>query len=792
LFGVKAQLQFGRTTVTGVFSEQKSQTRAVTAQGGGTIQDFEIFGLDYDADRHFFLSQFFRNKYDEALKDYPVIRSRVQITRIEVWVTNRQNRVSTTNNNLRNIIALQDLGESRLSNFTDNSQVVAVNPQEYNINNFFLSPTAIDLPSDNNNNKYDPELITSPGAGLLNSNIRDIVTSSAGFNNIVPVDEGTDYSKLENARKLAPNEYTFHPQLGYISLQQRLANDEVLAVAYQYTIGNDVYQVGEFGTDGVDTTVITETTPTETSVSTQSLILKMLKSNLTNVQKPIWNLMMKNIYQIQGAYQLQQEDFRFNILYTDPSPINYITPVAGTPFPSSPTTPPGNEVSETPLLKVLNVDKLNYNNDPQVGGDGFFDFLPGLTVDQQNGRIIFTTVEPFGKLIFDKLKLGAEDYYDENTYNGNQAKYVFRSMYKGTQAAALQDAEKNKFQLKGRFKSSGGDGIPIGAFNVPRGSVVVTAGGRVLQEGIDYSVNYQAGRVQILDPSLQASNTPIQVSVENNSTFGQQTRRFMGINVEHKFSDKLLVGGTYIKMTERPLTTKSNYGQESVNNTIFGFNANYSTEVPFLTRLVNKLPNIDTDVPSNFSFRGEIAFLKPDASKADQFEGEPTVYVDDFEGSQTTIDMRSALSWSLSSTPKHTAGAEYEDFVRPQDPPPSPFNPVNLGYGYRRAKLNWYSIDPTLYVQTPGDIGQDGISTNSTRRIFSRELFPNTDIQIGQTQVINTLDLTYYPEERGPYNFNPLALTSGFTQEDAKKNYGGIMRAINSTNFEQSNVEYIQ
>jgi cell surface protein SprA len=783
LFGVKAQLQFGKTTVTGVFSEQKSQTRSVTAQGGGTIQDFEIFALDYDTDRHFFLSQFFRNKYDQALQNYPFINSRVQITRLEVWVTNRQNRVSTTNNNLRNIIALQDIGESRLSNFTDNSQVVAVNPAEYNTNNFFLSPTAIDLPSDNRNNKYDPKLITT-GGGLLNGNIRDIVTASAGFNNLNPVDEGTDYSKLENARKLAANEYTFNPQLGYISLQQRLSNDEVLAVAFQYTIGDDVYQVGEFGTDGVDATVITNGGTDSQNISSQSLILKMLKSNLTNVQKPIWNLMMKNIYQIQGGYQLQQEDFRFNILYTDPSPINYISPVAGTPFPASPTTPPGNEVSETPLLKVLNVDKLNFNNDPQTGGDGFFDFVPGLTVDQQNGRIIFTTVEPFGKLLYDKLKLPSDtgNYFDPTTYNGNQAKYVFRSMYASTQAAALQDAEKNKFQLKGRYKSSGGDGIPIGAFNVPRGSVVVTAGGRVLQEGIDYSVNYQAGRVQILDPSLQASNTPIQVSVENNANFGQQTRRFIGVNVEHKFSEKLLLGATLIKMTERPLTNKSNYGQESVNNTIFGFNTTYSTEVPFLTRLVNKLPNIDTDVPSNFSLRGEMAFLKPAASKNDQFEGEATVYVDDFEGSQTTIDMRAALSWSLSSTPKRPAIADYDDFGSAA---------IDLTYGYKRARLNWYSIDPTLYVQTPGDVGQDGISANNTRRIFNRELFPLTNIQIGQSQVINTLDLSYFPEERGPYNYNPQALSPGGFA-DPKKNFGGIMRAINSTNFEQSNVEYIQ
>jgi cell surface protein SprA len=295
-------------------------------------------------------------------------------------------------------------------------------------------------------------------------------------------------------------------------------------------------------------------------------------------------------------------------------------------------------------------------------------------------------------------------------------------------------------------------------------------------------VNYQAGRVQILDPSLQASNTPIEVSVENNATFGQQTRRFMGINVEHKFSDKLLVGGTFIKMTERPFTQKSNYGQESVNNSIFGFNANYATEVPFLTRLANKLPNVDTDVPSNLSVRGEIAFLKPDTPTADQFQGEATVYIDDFEGSQTTIDMRAPLSWNLSSVPKWQAGVDYPDFGSAL---------VGLDYGHKRAKLNWYTIDPTIYVQTPGEIGQDGISLNSTRRIFSRELFPNLELNIGQTTVINTLDLTYYPQERGPYNYNPEALNpSGFANPE--DNFGGITRAINSTNFEQSNVEYIQ
>ena len=775
LFGVKAQFQFGKTTVTGVFSEQKSQTKTVTSQGGGTLQDFELFAQEYDSDKHYFLSQYFRDKYDKSLETYPYVNSRVQITRIEVWVTNKQNRINSNENNLRNLIALQDIGEAPLSSLLPQEVVgvdLAINPN-------FFNAVAPDTPSDNKNNKFNPNQI---GSNFLTQAIREVATANNGF--IIGVDEGLDYAKLENARKLTASEFTYHPQLGYISLNQRLANDEVLGVAYQYTIGDDVYQVGEFGTDGVDATQVDNSG----IPSSQALIVKMLKSNLTAVKQktpnqdltmPTWNLMMKNIYQIPGGYQLQQEDFKFNILYTDPSPLNYITKTE-----TGPELPAG--VKDTPLLKVLNVDKLNYTNDPQEGGDGFFDFIPGITIDPQYGRIIFTTKEPFGELMFDKLTDAAsEDYDNPASYNANQDKYVFRTLYKSTQAAALQESEKNKFQLRGRFKSSGGDGISIGAFNVPQGSVVVKSGGRILVEGVDYTVNYQLGKVNLIDPSLQASNTPIEISVENNSVFGQQTRRFWGVNVEHQFDKNFLVGGTILNLSERPFTNKSNYGQESVNNTIVGLNTNFSTEVPLLTRLVNKLPNIDTDVPSNLSFRGEIAYLLPGASKADQFNGEATTYVDDFEGSQSSIDLRSPQSWELASVPLE------EDF----DGNAGTTEPTTdaLSVGYKRAKLSWYNIDPIFYTQPPGGINDDDLSLNRTRRISVDELFPNVDIAQGNSNVISTLDLTYFPKERGPYNYNPLiAATNQFSDIDAPNNWAGIMRAINSTNFEQSNVEYVQ
>lgn len=760
LFGVKTKLQFGNTSVTAVFSEQRSQNNTVVAQGGGTLSEFSVTALDYDEDKHFFLAQYFRDNYDDALTNYPYINSQVQITRLEVWVTNRSQQTL----NVRNVVAIQDLGEPE----QDNTRIGIGSPAM-----FFNNPS--DKLPRNDANDFDPTAIGS--GGVLTDAIRDIATVESGFNLVgYQINQGFDYAILENARKLEQGrDYDFNTQLGYVSLNQRLSNDEVLGVAFQYTFNGEVFQVGEFANGGVDaTTVQGGIGAVNPIIENNTLILKLLKSNITNVTDPIWDLMMKNIY-ATGAFRLSQEDFKLNILYSDPTPRNYITPVTDFPTPT-----PGNKpLEERILLDVFNLDRLNLYNDVQPGGDGFFDFVPGLTVNTQNGLIIFTKVEPFGEFLFNTLGGGDYDANDESAFNENQAQYVFRDMYGSTKAAALQEPEKNKFLLKGRYKSEGSNGIPIGAFNVPRGSVRVTAGGRQLQEGIDYTVNYQAGTVQILDPSLEASNTPINISVENNAVFGQQTRRFTGVNVEHQFSKNFVLGGTLLNLNERPLTQKSNFGVEPVNNTIFGLNGNFSTEVPFLTRLANKLPNIDTDVPSNVSVRAEVAWLKPNSPKNADFQGETTTYLDDFEGAQALIDIRSSLGWSLASTPL--------EFVGGQLPGSTPTDPANLESGFGRSKISWYAIDPIFYTnQRPSGVSDSDMSTNETRRIFINRLF-NQDVAQGQTQVQNTLNINYFPGEKGPYNND-----SNFEGKTPNQKWGGIMRSLSSTNFEQANVEFVQ
>ncbi|GAA4644959.1 cell surface protein SprA [Pontixanthobacter gangjinensis] len=762
LFGFKTELQFGKTRITGVFSEQKSERRTVNVEGGATVEDFEKFALDYDQDRHFFLAHYFRDTYDEALENYPFINTNIQIKRIQVWVTNRTNNIQNIQDT-RNIVAIQDLGETNVP-----GNIGLDNPP----GGFFNQPAGA-FP-DNTVNDFNPFGITGNGQSVLTPAIRDIATVEQGFGGI-PVSEGIDYGILENARQLRPSEYTVNTQLGYISLNQRLANDEVLGVAFQYTINGEVYQVGEFANDGVNANndVSGEIPDTGTNPrASQNLVVKMLKSTIINVNEPIWDLMMKNIYSL-GAYQLERDDFRMNILYTDPQPLNYIRPVEGTTFPD--------DVTETPLLRVFSVDKLNNNGDPINGGDGFFDYVPQITIDPQNGNIIFTTVEPFGSHLFDKLdntpNSGPEDYNIPETWNENQERYVFRALYRTTKIQAEQEeADKNKFQLKGRYKSAEVEGIPIG-FNLPPGSVTVTAGGRILQEGVDYVVNYELGRVQILDEALLASDIPIQVNTENNALFGQQTKRFTGINVEHQFNENFLIGGTFLNLKERPLTQKANYGYEPINNTILGLNFNYSTEVPFLTRLVNKLPNIDTDVKSNVSVRGEFAYLLPGTPASDDFDGKATTYIDDFEAAQTAIDINNPLSWELSSVPIGYGGE---------------LGNGDLAAGYKRAKMSWYTIDPIFYSNNrPAGITDSDISTYAARRVAIDEIFPNVDIVTGQPQVVYTMDVVYNPEERGPYNYNPAA-NGGNSLPNPQGNFGGIMRSINTTNFEQSNVEYIQ
>jgi len=742
LFGLKTKLQFGKTNITAVFSQQNSESTTVTAEGGASIQEFELRATDYDNDRHFFLSQYFRENYSKSLQNYPLISSPINITRIELWITNRNASVE----DFRSIVALADIAEPNSENFVslDGLVIPALTAPAVN---------GVALPSNESNNI---------SGALSGPQIRDIATVDNYLSGTYGMSQGSDYSLLQNARKLQPNEYTLNSQLGFVSLNRRLNDGEVLAVSYEYTVvgasnGKTSFKVGEFSNDGIS--------------SPENLAVKLLRSEILTTKRtiagveeafPTWKLMMKNIYAL-GASPLTPDGFRFEIQYRDDQ-----TGVSSNTLQNAQSV----DISTKPLLQVFNLDRLDQTQ--YQTPDGYFDYVEGITINSQKGYVIFPEAEPFG----DDLESSLDVQSDVDLY-------VFDELYLDTKINVKNNNQnKDKFLLKGYFKSEDSGGIPLNAYNVPRGSVTVTAGGRQLVEGIDYVVDYLAGRVQILDPGLQSSGIPINVSTENNAVFNQQRKTFMGVDVEHNFNENFILGATILNVNERPLTPKVNFGGEPINNTMLGMNLDFSTEMPLFTKLANKLPFVDTDVPSNLSVRADMAYLIPGSPKGIDVVGSATSYIDDFEASQIPISLLTPLQWYTSSTP---------------DTPTFPEFNGNLSndkrYNYKRARMAWYTIDPIFYGagDTPGNIDADALSRSETRQINYDELFPNQELDVTQQSLIRTLDLAYFPGERGPYNFEQPADISNPTRlENPEDRWAGIMRPLTTNNFEQANVEYIQ
>lgn len=728
LFGVKTQLKFGKLMVTAVASNQESETQTITVSGGAQTNDFYFKADEYEENRHYFLGQFFRDHYNQYLSTLPLVSSPIVITKIEVWRTTVG--AATTDN--RNIVAFTDLGE--------------MNPQFSGFQGL-----GGQYPSDSVNNLTSViDTAEYRNLGGVNNNLR-----------VHGLTSGVDYEKVESARLLSPSEYTFNSQLGFISLNTAMTADQVLAVAFQYTIiGDDkVYQVGEFSNE----------------VSAPNCIrAKLLKSTTLNTKSPLWNLMMKNVYNL-GAYQVASEDFVLNILYTGDE-----EGVANGFFNTG-------AQKGIPLIKLLGLDRLNKQQDPQP--DGIFDFLDnastrGGTVNSTNGKIYFPVIEPFGK-----------DLRSVFTDQTSGDKYAFDSLYTTTKTLAQQYTSKNKYYLEGNYKSSYGSEIYLNAMNVPEGSVKVTAGGITLKENIDYTVNYSMGTVSIINQGVLNSGTPINISLENQSSFGMNDQRMFGLNLDYKFSDNFNVGATVLNLNERPITQKVNYGDEPINNTIWGMNVNYKTKVPFITKAVDLLTFHSTTAESNLQLEGEFAHFIPGHSRAIGKDG--TTYIDDFEATKSTVDLRSINKWILASTPQSQMQLFPEAFSSTNDSPRR-----QLAYGFNRAKLCWYIIDPIFYRNnsaTPSNITDDDQSATYAREVYETELFPNKGTATNTPTNISVLNLAFYPEEKGPYNFDfdgTEGLSAGMNSDGKLNNpssrWGGIMREMDNTDFESANFEYIE
>ena len=765
LFGIKTQLQFGKLNVTSVYTQQKSESRELRITNGAQQNEFAVTADNYEANKHYFLAQYFRNNYNKHLANAPIITSPIQITKIEVWITNKAGNTTDS----RDILGFLNLGEN----------------QPFNPGAIAGGGSAL------------PAGTTATGFPQQSNNLLSSLPADARFtnsNSIIPffqANGATDqYAKLTYARKLTEREFTFQPQLGYISLNNPLNADEVLAVAYRYTYNGVEYQVGEFSTD-----------VTFDATNPKVLFAKLLKNETTKINLPTWDLMMKNIYSI-GGYQISPLNFKLDIFRIDNE-----TGV------EKPIMTEGQNTANRQWISLTETDRLNQQNEKKP--DGIFDFvasnnafgsyfsnsstanstfgsnlsLSGLaslinntntgyiTIDPANGRIIFPIIEPFGQDLANKFLPSEQALID---------KYTFTALYDSTQMIAKQLFQnKNRYVIKGHYQSEISSEFSLNAINVPEGSVKVFAGTMPLQEGVDFTVDYQGGRVSIINQALLTSGQPIRITTENNELFGLQQRSLFGTRLDYRLNNKLNLGGTFMNLTEKPLTQKVNIGEEPISNTIWGADLNYSSSSRFLTKLVDKLPFISTKAPSSVNFYGEFAQLVPGHPRALNFAGSRSgvSYLDDFEASRSVIDLKSAISWQLSGTP--------QDFPESQL-----LN--DLTYGYNRARIAYYNIDPTFYnsnaTTTPTNIrnNRNELSNHYVRQVIEQEVFPFKETATGQALNITTLDVAYYPTVRGPYNYATTGFSADGKLTNPRQRWGGFQRKIETNDFEALNVGFIE
>ena len=714
LFGVRTDMQFGKLKLQMVASQKKSASKSVSSRGGVQLTPFEINVADYEENRHFFLSRYFRNHYDEWMQKLPNLVTGITINRVEIWVTNK----SGTTANTRNIVALTDLGEAS------------------KISNPMWTATGL-VPSNRANTEYQAMTTQYVAA-------RDIDQAAATLEGAGLVG-GADFEKLESARLLSSSEYSVNTALGYVSLKTGIQTDQVLAVAYEYTSGGVTYQVGEFASDITDTK--------------QALFVKALKNTSCNPQQGNWDLMMKNVYYL--ASNIEKEKFRLDVKYQSDTTGVYLSYI------------PEQRVKNTPIIRVLGADRLDNNN--KAHSNGYYDYVEGYTVS--NGRVFIPKVEPFGSYM--------RDYLVKNGVAADAAeKYAFTELYDSTKTVARQIAEKNKYQMVGQFKGSSANVISLDAYNVPQGSVVVTAGGVTLTEGTDYSVDYNAGEVTILNQSIIDAGTSVNVSLESNTDYGQTRKTMFGVNWEYDFSKNFQMSGTLQHLSEQALTTKVSMGSEPLKNTLWGVNLNWKKESQWLTNVLDKIPFLHLTQPSQISFTSEFAQLLAGEAGGTQ---DNASYIDDFENTKNGIDVMTPTSWFISSVPSLNFKEDYND-------------KTGLTSGFHRSRLAWYCIDPLFTRRgsslTPGHIKSDlkQLSNHYVREVYVKELFPlrQQNSYQGATNTLSVLNLAYYPSEPGPYNFNVEDLQADGTLKNPQLNWGGMMRKLDTNDFEQANIEYIE
>nr|WP_255727742.1 cell surface protein SprA [Rhodohalobacter sulfatireducens] len=601
-------------------------------------------------------------------------------------------------------------------------------------------------PPNNQTDTFSDQLLDQyrdPQTGISASelNIEDSRNFEEGY--FTPLQEGVDY--------------TINKITGYISLNRALGSREVLAIAFNYRgANNEIVEVGEINNGGGD-----------------RIFLKMLRPKNVSTDNELFPLTMRNIYSL-GVSNITRESLELELQYTEDN-------VASNRLPGRGTT----------LLQDLGLDRVDSQG--ALEPDNQIDIGTG-TLDPQNGLIVFPYLQPFGDRIENVLQDSPASPEDVDRLSYNE-------LYTERQRNAAQSSKNSFYRFNGTSRGGVQENFNLGIALV-EGSVRVYANGTELQENVDYQVDYSFGSITILNERYTAPGQDIRIEYENQSLTSIEQKTFTGFRAEYGFTDNFTLGGTYFRFSERPLDDKIRLGDEPINNAVIGFDANAEFDAQFITRFLDNLPVLQTRESSEISFSGEFAQLRPGVAETravseairnnELFPDEENglAFIDDFEGANIKISLLNATRWNLAAAPAAVPGYDADIPIFEEDDFPG--MPVSntqarLDRSDLRSQFAWYTI--------PRNIASilDGVEfTAESEPVEVTDVFPGRETQNPQEEIINTLDVYYNPNRRGPYNYNENLQT--ILEDDPEKTWGGMTAVIpaGQEDFSQNNIEFLE
>ena len=737
LFGIKSEFQIGGVHLTTVMSQQEGQASNKQISGGTEATPFEIRPIEYDDGRHYFLGYYFRNRWEDALSDPGRIilaNGFERIDNIELWRFDSGYRVEEED--VREVVAMVDVGES--SDILD-------------LANTFTSAGPADLPGPALDQYTEEDLAILRDRNQSADNF--LGSSGKGLS------ERSDFQTGPFKRLEKNIDYTVDEQLGYITLNARLNEDQAIAVAYRYFVNGAPRQVGDFSTDtgGAD--------------ENTRLVLKLLRPRSPEQPGPTsnpaaWYLEMRNIYRL-GASQLNSTGFELNIEYARPGQ------AAQTKIPAL----SGNRT----LLDLLGLDRLTQDGAP--GSDEIFDYVNGITIVPSKGLLIFPYLEPFGSRISEIATANSTDPSD----------YAFLELYRQKKQNAQTITKYNLYRITGEYKGSVASTYDLNSFaGIVPGSIRVTSAGAELTENVDYIVDYTGGSVTITNDAYLIEGRNIDISFEENSFAQIQKKSLLGLRADYDLDERLSLGATGMRLSEKSPTDKFRIGEEPISNFIWGVDGSFDSDVDWLTRAIDKVPLLQTRQASRITLSGEFAQLRPGHTQTQAFsrsrrdlrkdgrdfnrdELNGISYLDDFEGFETTLPLTQPGSWRISSAPDSIGIVDNAD-------PAADSLRTNW-----RASGAWYRINNN----TLSEIDALAYNVDAVRTIEINEVYPDRELN-GQTdRTLSTFDFYINPHERGPYNYTT-DLNSFINSP--RDTWAGMIQRIPDgyTDFSTKNIEFVE